>query len=358
MNPERLRLARRRRGLTKRALAKAAGLSAQTISNCENGVLVPSEETLRRLSETLRFPLAFFHRDDPAQIGPDNVSFRALTRISAGDRDAAIAAGELAIELCSWIEDHFTLPSCDLPDLREADATTAALVLRSEWRLGQQPIQNLIPLLELHGVRVFSLAEDRVEVDAFSTWYGEVPYVFLNTMKSAERSRFDAAHELGHILMHRHQRLSRAPRDLEKEANVFASVLLMPSAGFAASIERPVTPPSILASKTRWGVSAWAYLHRCHSLGFVSDWHYRQLCIDMKAFRTHEPEPIARETSQLLWKVFDQLRRNGITRAQVAGQLGVYQADLDALVFGLVLSGVPGTPGPTSPGTPDLRLVQ
>ena len=33
-------------------------------------------------------------------------------------------------------------------------------------------------------------------MDAYSFWRRGVPYVFLNTMKSAERSRMDAAHEL------------------------------------------------------------------------------------------------------------------------------------------------------------------
>jgi hypothetical protein len=51
---------------------------------------------------------------------------------------------------------------------------------------------------------VFSLALDAAEVDAFSMWRQSTPYVFLNTKKSAEHGRFDAAHELGHLVLHRH----------------------------------------------------------------------------------------------------------------------------------------------------------
>jgi Zn-dependent peptidase ImmA (M78 family) len=54
------------------------------------------------------------------------------------------------------------------------------------------------------GVSIFSMAEDTAEVDAFSLWRDTTPFVFLNTLKSAERSRFDAAQELGHLVMHRH----------------------------------------------------------------------------------------------------------------------------------------------------------
>src|SRR3546814_6566541 len=46
--------------------------------------------------------------------------------------------------------------------------------------------------------------EDTKNVDAFSCWRNGQPFVFLNTFKSAERSRFDAAHELAHLVLHRH----------------------------------------------------------------------------------------------------------------------------------------------------------
>jgi hypothetical protein len=59
-------------------------------------------------------------------------------------------------------------------------------------------------LLEARGIRVFSLTEPCFELNAFSHWVAVTPFVFLNTMKTAESSRFDAAHELGHLVLHRH----------------------------------------------------------------------------------------------------------------------------------------------------------
>lgn len=61
--------------------------------------------------------------------------------------------------------------------------------LRRMWGLGNAPIPNMIPLLESKGFRVFSLAEEAREVDAFCTWHEGKPFVFLNTIKSVERSR-------------------------------------------------------------------------------------------------------------------------------------------------------------------------
>ena len=48
------------------------------------------------------------------------------------------------------------------------------------------------------------MAENTVTVDAFSVWREYTPYIFLKLMKTAEHSRFDAAHELGHLVLHRH----------------------------------------------------------------------------------------------------------------------------------------------------------
>jgi len=99
--------------------------------------------------------------------------------------------------LNDWVESRFDLPAPDLPDLRDEEPEVAASVLRQHWGLGERPIKNMVHLLESKGVRVYSLAENSVEVDAFALWHSKTPFVFLNTLKSAEHGRFDAAHELG-----------------------------------------------------------------------------------------------------------------------------------------------------------------
>lgn len=78
------------------------------------------------------------------------------------------------------------------------------MMVRAHWRIGELPIGNLIHLLESKGVRVYSLAEQGKSLDAFSLWHQNIPFVFLKTNKTAEHSRMDAAHELGHLVLHRH----------------------------------------------------------------------------------------------------------------------------------------------------------
>ena len=101
-----------------------------------------------------------------------------------------------------YIESRFTLPDPDIPSYGDSPvppdlAGVAAMDVRGKWGLGQLSIGNMLHLLESKGVRALSLNQPTAKADAFSFWRGGRPFVMLNTRKSAERSRMDAAHELG-----------------------------------------------------------------------------------------------------------------------------------------------------------------
>jgi Zn-dependent peptidase ImmA (M78 family)/transcriptional regulator with XRE-family HTH domain len=337
--PSRLALARRRRGITKRRLAEAVGLTARSITAFEAGDLSPGEPTLARLADALAFPIGFFQAPDLDEVPEAAASFRALSKISAAQRHAALAAGSLALGLHEWMAERFKLPSADVPKIGPGvDPETAAEAVRSEWGLGELPIANLIHLLEARGVRVFSLADESREVDAFSLWQNGTPFVFLNVQKSAEHSRMDAAHELGHLVLHWHHDLPQG-REAEREAQAFASAFLMPRAGVLATAPRSSDLETLIQYKLRWRVSLAALVYRMHALRLLSDWNYRSLYAELsgRGFRTAEPRPIARETSQVLSKVFAALRKEGIGKSDVADALQITSADLDALVFGLAI---------------------
>jgi Zn-dependent peptidase ImmA (M78 family) len=325
--------------------------------------MTPSDLTLPALADALRFPTSFFVQpDDLEEVPRDSASFRSLTKMTASQRSAAEAAGALAYSLSDWIAERFRVPDPDVPKLLPGlDAETAAEVVRAEWGLGEQPIPNLIHLLEAHGVRVFSLAEESRELDAFSLWRPGTgkPYIFLNTQKSAEHSRFDAAHELGHLVMHWHHAAPQG-REAEFEAQAFASAFLMPRAAILASAPRFVTRAEIMRHKRRWRVSGIAFVYRLHKLKLLSPWHYRTLTVEMskRGERTKEPYPIARETSQVLNKVFNALRKEGTGKAHIADALHLYQHDLDAMVFGLAMLPVAGEGTGGEQRGSHLRLVE
>lgn len=361
-NPSRLAFARRRRGLTKTRLAEMVGVDLRSITGYESGEFNPEESSLERLAQALRFPRNFFCGEDLDEPVPDTASFRSMSKMTAAQRNMALGQGAIALRLNEWIEEKFDLPEPQLPDLsKEGTPETTAESLRRMWGVGVLPVKNMVHLLESKGVRVFSLAIDAREVDAFSMWHGKTPFVFLNTQKSSEHSRFDAAHELGHLVLHRHG--EPQGQDVEKEAHSFASAFLMPRASILANAPRFATLRHLVKLKKYWTVSVAALAHRLHAVELLTDWHYRTLCIQIAkhGYRRREPEEAPRESSQILAKVFAAMRAEGIGKPQIADALDVYAEEIDELVFGLALTGLSGRSGGSGKSTklkrPRLRVV-
>ncbi|MCT9139695.1 helix-turn-helix domain-containing protein [Streptomyces violarus] len=338
--PSRLALARKRRGLTLVELGNRVGVTSQSLSNYERGRQQPSPATLHVLADVLDFPTSFFTASEVDEIDARSVNFRARSKLAASTREAALAESRLAVELDSWIDERFKLPKVDLPTPgRKMSPALAVDYLRESWRLGEDTaIRNTIHLVEAHGVRVFSLAPEYPEVDAFSFWRDGRPFIFLNTLKSAPRRRFDVAHELGHLIMHADDDAGSRTRSAEKEADEFASNLLMPRRSLAVRVPNNPTTDQIIRLKKNWNVSALALTYRLHSLGRISDWQYRQSVIELGrlGYRTGEPDGGDRETSMLLQKVFGFLWEQGTTASHVAKELNASVGELNSWVFGLI----------------------
>lgn len=341
-NPSRLEFARKRRGLTKKNLASSVGLTPRSISMFENNESAPSDGTLKELAKKLSFPISFFHQEDDVEMLSEGaVSFRSLSKMSATRKYSALSAGAIAIAFNQWIEQRFDLPKPDLLEFEgDVDPEFAAITLRQHWGIGELSINNLIHLMEAKGIRVFSLAEDTLDVDAFSLWKDSIPYIFLNNKKSAERSRFDAAHELGHLILHKHA--VPTGKDVESDADKFASAFLMPASSVRAAVSRLETIQTLIKAKKKWRVSLAALAYRMHKLGILTDWHYRTLCIEMSknGFTKNEPESIPREQSKILEMVFESLREDHITKADIARDLDVLPSEIEAFIFGLILTDI------------------
>jgi Zn-dependent peptidase ImmA (M78 family)/DNA-binding XRE family transcriptional regulator len=334
--PTRLSLARERRGLTRLELAHKVGVHERNIRAYESSELRPSADTLHDIARALSFPLSFFSAAEIERFDLNAASFRALTKASAPLRNRVVAAGSLAIEFHRYLVERFDLPETDLPDARECTPEVAASTLRYEWGLGDKPIPNVIHLLEKHGVRVFSLSEDCNAIDAFSLWHAGTPFVFLNTRKTAERSIFDATHELGHLVLHQHG--PQTGRDAERDADRFAAEFLMPEGGLRSSVPQNVTVHTLATMKAKWRVSVAALAHRIRELELISAWHYKGIAIELnRRGRENEPEPLPRETSAVLRKTLAVLAEEGVGLRDIARELHLPVAELQSLSFGLHL---------------------
>ncbi len=341
--------------MSSQALAAAAGISPVTLSRLENKNNQPEDETVEALAKALKYPIDFFYGDDLDEVDKEDASFRSLKAMTAKQRSRALAAASLAFLVSDKIEQDFGLPEVNVPNLsHEPTPESAAATLRAYWGLGDRPIGNMIDLLEAKGVRVYSLTEQTKCVDAFSTWRSGVPYVFLNTLKSSEHSRFDAAHELGHLCMHQHG--GSAHKSAEPEANAFAGSFLMPPSDVRSRIMRVSSLAEIQQFKKRWGVSLSALTYQLSKLKMITEWQARSYFIQMSkdGSRSLEPDPMPFETSQIWKTVFREYWNDKTTRSDVARALNIPEDEFQDLVFGLAVEAFgPETRAPKSA----LRLV-
>lgn len=364
--PARLEMARAIRQMTATDLASAASISAPWISQIENVKKTPGPELVRELARVLHFPVEFFYRPVKSQPPSDAFHFRATSKLAKKDEATARSLSTLAIELSDWIEATYHSPAPAVPEVQdligsddELAPEQAAEAVRGAWGLGVAPVKNLLQLLESKGAKVYSAGGPLQAIDAFSFRHGATPVIFLNVHKSAERLRFDLAHELGHLVMHGGSLNVEPGKEKEQAANDFASSFLMPRSDVIGAIHsNNLMLEDVLMLKRRWRVSAMALNLRAHRLGVVSDWTYSTLAkqLSMAGFRRGEPgSDLRAESSSLLTQVMSDMRSRGQGFSQLARLLDVRAQDVQDLMLGIVTFAIQGDGVVRSRSTADLR---
>jgi Zn-dependent peptidase ImmA (M78 family)/DNA-binding XRE family transcriptional regulator len=297
--PERLREAREARGFTVPSLADRLGVSRQAVAQFEVGQSQPSPETLANIIAILNQPPAFFTTSRaPARENAGTVFWRSLKRMKKHERDRIARRLDWAQDIVSYVSDFVELPPVNLPapdsEIQDEDSIEqAADLVRKIWGLGRGPIPDMVGLLESNGIVVIREPLHSDDMDAVSRWQCGRPFVLLSADKnSAARSRFDAAHELGHMVLHADVEIdSRNLAKIEAEANRFAGAFLLP----ADSFSREVTSSSIdhfISLKRRWNVAIAAMVYRCKDLGIFSQNQIQYLWRQRSARRWIKCEPL------------------------------------------------------------------
>ncbi|MBT1171220.1 XRE family transcriptional regulator [Bifidobacterium sp. SO4] len=345
LDPERIRCARETAGLSKVQLADLLQVTSRTITNYEEDGAPSSQVTA--LSNALDVMPSFFTVLPGSPIIEDlseeQVWFRSLRKSTARQRRSAVGHGRNALLFFHWIDRHFRLPGRALPtdDGTAWSPREAAEALRGDWGYGENPLPDMTGLAEAHGVRLFSLPSVGKEVDAFSFVFDAIPYVAVDTSKTAERVRFDIAHELGHLLLHAGSLSEGAVnRDVESEAHDFAANLLMPERRVKAVIPSHAGIADIIKGKRYFKVSAMAMARRAHQLGRLSDWEYRQTCsaLTARGYRSAEPDGIAAERSKVFPFVVQTNHGKGISSRTISEETGLTVRELHDLSFGNILA--------------------
>lgn len=339
-NPRCLRMAREFRGLPKNELARKLDITPSAITQFESGKARPNAQTIGRLSIALNFPPSFFAKcGDVESISTDQCHFRSLRSCSMIERRKMVSASTLIGRIVEFIDSEVHLPDekvtpSVVSQVRSVEEIEqAAIKVRKEWGLGLGPISNLIHLLESKGVLVFRLLSDCKKVDAFSLWHRERPFIFLNTEKgSGSRSRYDAAHELGHLIMH--PDFMPGDRLQEEQANRFASAFLLPRESFLPECPKRLVWPHFFELKIRWKVSLAALVRRAKDLNVISEDTYRRANVQLnKKWGHNEPYEPAIERPTILPRTMALLNQTRLPMALIAEQLQIYEADLRLLTY-------------------------
>jgi Zn-dependent peptidase ImmA (M78 family) len=266
------------------------------VSQFEAGVTSPSPSTVVKMAKALGVPAPFLEL--PIEATTEGF-FRSLRRTSIGHRRQARALAYLAHDVATAAPTK-ALPPTAVPsvpvvdlDAPRSELERAAGRVRTKLGLPRGPIENMVELLEGMGVVVVRLPMDTSDVDAFSLPFHDRPVVMLVAdKKDRARSRFDAAHELGHLVVHGDQVWGL--KEVEDQAHRFAAAFLMPERDIIDELPTRADWPVLFDLKRKWQVSLAALLMRARTLGKMSEGQYVAAvkAASARGWRRAEPVPL------------------------------------------------------------------
>jgi Zn-dependent peptidase ImmA (M78 family)/transcriptional regulator with XRE-family HTH domain len=345
--PERLVAAREARALTINSLAEMVNITRQSLSAYESGKQSPSADVLDRLASRLNVPIRYF-TIQPTFDAKYKYSYRSLAAATKRARTKAERRFEWFLEAFAWIDAIIELPSPDIPDFGIKDPLSLspdqveefALRTREYWGLGNGPIGHMVALLESRGIVVTRFPLDSEHLDSFSAHSLDLPpFVVLNAEKgSAARTRLDAAHELGHLVLHRGHSFGAVDhKRAEEQAFRFGAAFLFPEVSFLREVV-VASLSSFAVLKRRWNVSIAMMINRAFDLELITRdnaerlWRYYA----SKGYRRHgEPgdDIVPIEEPSLLRRAFEMTFDEGFaTKEMCLEAVSLSPAEIEELV--------------------------
>lgn len=350
--PGRLIQALSARGLSQVALASMVGVSPATVSKWKNGQQSPEAEALTSLSQVINVTSEWFTRPLPEKCSLP--LFRSNASAHSDARKMLEARLEWAQDIALALSEFVDFPDVNLPvrsftdpeQITSADIEEAADECRALWNLGRRAIPDLAMAVEGAGVILVREETGIATIEGLSSWSQALdrPMILLSADKqNGFRSRFDLAHELGHLILHKGIERSTDPvrhKMMEDQAHRFAGAFLLPAETFAADVRSPVTLDSLLLLKQRWGVSVAAMFMRLWALKIIDD-ETKSLLFKRRSARwgvKAEPGDDGRapEQTRLLKRTIELLASSGVMPVDaVSSYIGLSATDIE------MLSGLP-----------------
>lgn len=306
---ERIKQARELKRFTQSELARRLGINQSAVTQIETGRFVPSQAVLDAVARETDVLPVFFEQQPFELSSLGSLAYRAHATINSRERRQASQYLRLLVEHVQHMAKYLTIPSLQLPT--EESPIRAARLARLAFGLSPLvPVPHLLNRLERHGVIVFSLPSAMETMDAFSVWTlldQRRPIVVLSSGRPGDRIRYSAAHELGHLIMHKQSEINNGA--LEGEANKFAAEFLLPEQAIRQSISERMNLTDAARLKSIWRVSMQALIRRARDLRIIDERRYRYLFeqISKKGWRKSEPIDVPIERPRLYRQMAEML---------------------------------------------------
>jgi Zn-dependent peptidase ImmA (M78 family)/DNA-binding XRE family transcriptional regulator len=305
---ELLKIARNYLGLNQKEFAEKVQVSQSVISNIEKCVKPLTEDIVEKLKA--EFGETFFKQKvkDPQL----KVFYRASSTVAKKYTDPFESRLQIIANNISRLLERVDIPENNVPfkDLEdfELDAEYLANEVREYFGLGVKPIDNMVKLLERNGVIVhffdygFISAQNK-NFDGVSFYAEGVPVILINSKIQNARKVFTLAHELCHLICHNHPAFFISKdRDIEREANKFASEFIAPKKIIRSDLIR-LDFDKLFQLKAYWKLSVGALLFKAKETTLTPD-QYKRWVMAMAPYRKNEPHDILIEKPILLEKMF------------------------------------------------------
>jgi len=333
-NPKQLTSARISRGMTMKELSESIGVSRQMISNYESGKTTPKAENILKIVAVLKFPRSFFS-ENTLELNYGATYFRSQSSATKRTRDMQKERLAYAKMIYNKLSKYVNFPDVKLPELLDmplneiTDDTIKkkAQELRDTWGIdAESPIRKLISIAEVNGVIIVEANMSDNKLDAVSRWIVDRPFIMLtDNQESLVRRRFNIAHELGHLILHNgiediYDLSPKELKEIEKQANLFASHFLLPDEPFVKSL-LSTSLEFFVDLKSHWQVSIQAMIYKTHHLGLLTDDQrlYLNKKISWNKWRTIEPldNSLLIERPNLFKKVYEMILNHHVVAEKV-----------------------------------------
>lgn len=323
---DRFKSARLLNGMSLQDLANAMEnkVSRQALHRYEKGEVIPDSDMINLLSDVLKIRPDYFFRDTKVEIG--QIEYRKLKRLPAKEEAKVVEQTKEYLSRYLELEEILGLPSKFVNHLANYKNVTtyeevneAANELRSKWKLGTDPIFNVVELLEDKHIKVVKIDAD-LAFDGLQTWVNDtIPVVAYNVRKleKNDRIRFTLLHELAHLLL----TFGDVTDNLkEKLCHQFAGAMLLPDTALREELgtfRNRLFIPELGNIKKQYGISLQAIVMRARVCDIINDNYTQQFFFMIKQMNWKIDEPIQYEGVEESNR-FDQLLYRALAEEQIS----------------------------------------